>query len=185
MEWWQLALAVAGGSSLGTILGALLTYLVGSQDVKLRSRVETIKVFMATSARAAGRLDDGGPADIAEKIAAVHLLADLGSRDKWLHSAALGQLRAVEAVAMLREAQALAVAELAGDEYARAVAQDGMNPSDNPWGFTSEAQDLERARAVSSAVGVALSHLHRPPRQLLNRFRRTDKDIHARTGGVL
>lgn len=59
---------------------------LGQGDLELRRRVETVKVFLEISQRAAlwPDPDDRGSADHGDKIAAVYLLADLATRDPWL-----------------------------------------------------------------------------------------------------
>lgn len=94
LDWWQLVLAVAGGSFLGTAVTAAVTLFLGRSEFKLKRRVETLKFFGQISTRAQGHREDHPEARVgtSEQIAAMYLLAELANEYEWLRPAVVSQL---------------------------------------------------------------------------------------------
>jgi hypothetical protein len=88
-------IGVIGSLLSAGILGAVVTLLVGMRGLALRRRTDTISTFMQVSARAHGYHDDGVTSvGAGQQVAAIYLVADLGTRDPWLRQSAAGQLAA-------------------------------------------------------------------------------------------
>lgn len=65
------------------------------RGLALRRRTNTISTFIRVSARAHGYHDDGVTSLGAnQRVAAIYLMADLGTKDPWLKQSATGQLAA-------------------------------------------------------------------------------------------
>lgn len=99
-NWIALAVALLG--FLGTVSAALVgggwighrwAHQRGMEDLELRKRTETHKVFFQASTRAHARRETGdGGVGTGEQIAALYVVADMGARDEWLYDAAVNQL---------------------------------------------------------------------------------------------
>lgn len=158
-------MTMIGTGGLGALVATALVFAVGTADVGLRRRTETIKVFMDASVRAGGATAEGKPVGTGERIAAFYVLADLGSRDTWLYDAAKSQLKAEKSAADQRTREAAGRARISGYEYDEAVNVHGLDPEEDPWELWPDAQDLRRCETVSAAVGGALKRMERPRRR--------------------
>ncbi|MFI7583154.1 hypothetical protein ACH9DO_05100 [Kocuria sp. M1N1S27] len=92
LQDWAPAVLAAALTVIGVLIGIVVSAWHNSKDLRMRRRVETVKVFLAVSARAHGVREDGTEIGMGERIAAVHLLADLAARDGWLRHAGENQL---------------------------------------------------------------------------------------------
>lgn len=89
---WINVLATLG---VGAVIGSILTWVVATRDLALRRRTQTIDAFLRVATQAHG-VRPGQPGHetvgIGEQVAAIHLLADLARRDRWLRKAGIAFL---------------------------------------------------------------------------------------------
>lgn len=87
MDIPELVAAFLGGGALG----AVLTWWASTRDLALRRRIETMNAFLKIAARAHGYREGHEDMTVGtgEQSAAMFLVADLATRDKWLREAAI------------------------------------------------------------------------------------------------